>query len=229
MSAPQGFGAAPAALGTANGIYCVFCGSTPAAPATIRSHRGFLIMMQFVKQQGPFCRDCGMATYRRMTAESAILGWWGIVSAIANPITMLLNIAPAQRIKNLPAPIPGSPRMPLDPGKPLFRRAGMLGLLIPLILVPLVIVSGAESGKRSPSSAEIGDCVVNRHGSRTDDSSPDVEKVSCSDPAAQGKVIAKVAGTHGNSSTAEILCSRYPETELVYTTDSYTLCLKSPR
>lgn len=229
MSAPQGFDAAQYPHSTANGIYCVFCGSTPAVPATIRTHRGFLIMMQFVKQEGPFCRDCGTATYRRMTAQSAILGWWGLVSAIANPITMLLNIAPAQRIRNLPAPIPGGPHRPMDPGKPLFRRAGMLGLLIPLIVVPLFVISAINSDQRSASSAEIGDCVVNRHSSRTDDSSPDVEKVSCSDPSAQGKVIAKVAGTRGGRTAAERLCAPYSETELFYVTDTYTLCLKSPR
>jgi len=30
----------------------------------IRAHRGLLIVMQFRKAPGPFCRDCGLATFR---------------------------------------------------------------------------------------------------------------------------------------------------------------------
>ncbi len=185
-------------------------------------------MMQFVKQPGPFCRDCGTATYRRMTVESALIGWFGIVSMVANPITMLMNIAPARRIRALPAPIPGSPRRPLDPGKPIYRRAGILGLLIPIVGLSVLVFAGSKAEERSASGAEVGDCVVNRHGNRENDNNPDVERVDCADPSAQGKVIAKVATGLGSTS-ADIVCRKYPTTEFVYTTDTFTLCLSSPR
>lgn len=127
---------------TANGVYCHYCGATPAVVVDVRGHRGFLVMMQFLRSPGPFCRDCGMATYRRMTVESLWLGWWGMLSSVINPITMLINLGPRSRILALPAPIPGSPRRPMDPGKPLYQRPGFLGFFaIVLALFLFVLVS----------------------------------------------------------------------------------------
>ncbi|GAB2719246.1 hypothetical protein [Nocardia thraciensis] len=113
-------------------LYCQHCGATPAAAVTIRSHRGFILMMQFVRMPGPFCRDCGLATLRRMTIESVWLGWWGPLSLFINGITIVSNMSAHSRIAQLPPPIPGMPGRPMDPGRPLFRRPGSIGFLIPL-------------------------------------------------------------------------------------------------
>ncbi len=78
---------------------CRFCGGYPAVEATVRGHQGLIIIMRFLKLQGPFCRTCGIASVRDMTAKSLWQGWWGIGSAIINPITMLLNIGPMQKFK----------------------------------------------------------------------------------------------------------------------------------
>ncbi len=185
--------------------------------------------MRFVTKPGPFCRDCGTATYRRLTVESAVLGWYGAISVVANPVIMLQNIAAAKRVRRLPAPIPGGPRTPLDPGKPLWRRMGMLGLLIPVVLVPLLVGVTVRAEERSASSAEVGDCVVNLHGNRTEDDNPNVEKISCSDPRATGKVIGKVRGSRGYSDyDNNYLCASYWATEFVYITEDFTLCLARP-
>ncbi|MBO0854229.1 MAG: hypothetical protein J2P18_10720 [Nocardia sp.] len=105
--------------------------------------------MQFLTSRGPFCRDCGMATYRKMTVESLWLGWWGIISSIVNPIMMLANLGPRGRILELGAPIPGSPRPPMDPGKPLYQRPGFLAPLIifalPVLVLILLIIIGMIS------------------------------------------------------------------------------------
>ncbi|WP_280217254.1 LppU/SCO3897 family protein [Nocardia neocaledoniensis] len=214
---------------TTNGIYCCVCGATPAVRTSIRSHRGFLMYMRFITEPGPFCRDCGTATYRRLTVESAVLGWYGAISVVANPVIMLQNIGAAKRVRRLPAPIPGGPRAPLDPGKPLWRRVGMLGLLIPVALVPLLVGATVRAEERSASSAEVGDCVVNLHGNRTEDDNPNVEKISCSDPRATGKVIGKVRGSRGYSDyDNNYLCASYWATEFVYITEDFTLCLARP-
>ncbi len=185
--------------------------------------------MQFITRPGPYCRDCGIATYRDLTVESALMGWYGLISVIVNPFIMLQNIGAARRINKLPPPIPGAPRPPLNPGKPLLRRAGMLGVLIPIVLGTLLAVGLVRAEERSASSAAIGDCVVNRNGNKVDDDHPDVEKISCTDPAAMGKIIAKVAGSKGSLSAGELQCAKYPTTEFVYVTEEYTLCLASPR
>ena len=48
------------------GPTCRFCGAAPAIETTVRGHQGFLIAMRFLKQKGPFCRTCGIATVRRV-------------------------------------------------------------------------------------------------------------------------------------------------------------------
>jgi hypothetical protein len=120
-----------------NGVYCRVCGSTPAVHVTFRGHRGMIVIMQFLRRFGPFCRDCGLATYRDMTSKSLVEGWWGPMSLFVNPITMLTNLGPRSRVALLPAPVAGAPRRPLDPGKPMTQRPAMLMVLLPLILVGL--------------------------------------------------------------------------------------------
>ncbi|MFE6857256.1 hypothetical protein [Nocardia sp. NPDC057668] len=141
--APQHF-PAPTPVTAANGVYCRYCGATPAVHVDLRGHRAFIIFMQFLRSPGPFCRDCGLATSRRLTEQSLILGWWGIMSLFINPITMLINVAAHKRVAELPPPIPGSPRRPMDPGKPLMRRplpilaTAVVG--IPIVLFALLFV-----------------------------------------------------------------------------------------
>jgi hypothetical protein len=128
-AAPQ---VAPAPSGY---VYCAHCGGTPAAPVNIRGHSGFLFWMVLHRMPGPFCRDCGLATYRRMTIESVWLGWWSPFSLFINPITMLINLSAYGEISRLPPPIPGMPGQPMDPGKTLFRRFGAIGFLIPVLIL----------------------------------------------------------------------------------------------
>ncbi len=136
--------------------YCVQCGGTPAAPVTVRGHRGRLLWMTFLHRTGPFCRDCGLAIYRRMTLENVWLGWWGPFSMFINAATMLFNTLTYREIARLAPPIPGMPGKPLDPGKPLFRRPAALGFLIPAALVSLaiaLIVTSAGSSDATGTSA----------------------------------------------------------------------------
>jgi len=127
LSAAPQFQPSFSTYNTANGVYCNYCGATPAVATDVRGHRGFIFYMQFVKSPGPFCRDCGLATYRRLTIESLWIGWWGMLSSVINPVTMLINLGARSRIVALPPPIPGGPRRPMDPGKPLYQRPAFLG------------------------------------------------------------------------------------------------------
>lgn len=136
--------------------YCVQCGGTPAAPVTVRGHRGRLLWMTFLHRTGPFCRDCGLATYRRMTLENVWLGWWGPFSIFINAATMLFNTLTYREIARLAPPVPGMPGKPLDPGKPLFRRPAAFGFLIPAVLVALAItLIVTNTGASQPTSAGV--------------------------------------------------------------------------
>ena len=122
---------------------CRLCGCVPAAEVTFRGHRGLLVMMQFLHLTGPFCRDCGLATFREMSAKTLIQGWYGYASFVITPITVLINVIRRGKVANLPAPRPpaqGPHGRPMDPGAPLMTRpAALVGLFIPVFLVMLVV------------------------------------------------------------------------------------------
>ncbi|MGZ0145711.1 LppU/SCO3897 family protein [Kribbella sp. WER1] len=192
-------------------MICRFCGGYPAVQATVRGHQGLIILMRFLKLQGPFCRTCGMASVRDMTSKSLWQGWWGIGSSIINPITMLMNIGPMQKFKSLPEPTPG-PGRPMNPGKPLFQRPAILGLLLPIAVIALIVFANLNSVE---NKAQVGACVVNKGTS----SVPDVKVVDCSSSDAEYRVIDKL------NSTDESQCGDNADATYVDEKANYTLCL----
>jgi hypothetical protein len=139
QAAPAGYPAAQASPE----LECRLCRSVPAARAKFRGHQGMLIIMRFLSLDGPFCRDCGLATYRNMTSRTLVQGWWGYVSFIITPLTVLWNLIPRQKVASLPPPRPaahGQSHRPLDPGAPLLMRPmSIIGLAIPPALIMLFI------------------------------------------------------------------------------------------
>jgi hypothetical protein len=206
-------------IGPGAGPSCRFCGSIPAVMATVRGHQGFLIMMRFLKLEGPFCRSCGIATHRDMTAKSLWQGWWGIGSAIINPITMLINLPQRAKFNRLPEPVPGAPGQPMNPGKPLFRRAAILGLLIPVAIIGLIVFAA----QRDPQYASVGECIHNKGTA----SAPEVSVIDCGSADAEFKIIGKL-----ENSTNYNDCEKFSGFTDAYTEEQgsskYTLCLAPP-
>ena len=134
----------PVQGGACGGMRCRCCGCGPAADVNFRGHQGMIVIMRFLTQRGPFCRDCGLATFRQMTARTLVQGWYGYASFIITPFTVLINLLRRGKVANLPAPqpLPGVPsRAPLDPGAPLLARpSAIIGLAIPFVLFMLLIV-----------------------------------------------------------------------------------------
>lgn len=98
--------------------------------------------MQFRKLPGPFCRNCGLAYTRQMSADTLIAGWWGIASMLITPVVLLHNAVLLRLFAAMPAPQGPAPgRRPTDPGSPLTRRPQMLVLAIPVALVLAIVVS----------------------------------------------------------------------------------------
>ena len=157
--APLPYGASPpsagapyapaAGYGPVAVVACRLCGSVPAAPATFRGHQGFVIIMRFLSMAGPFCRDCGMATFRRMTSRTLVQGWYGWASFVITPITVLINLLRRGRVAHLgaPRPNPYAPsRPPLDPGPRLLQRPlTIVGLAVPFALVMLLILLAGQA------------------------------------------------------------------------------------
>lgn len=182
----------------------------------MRGHQGLLIIMRFLKLEGPFCRSCGIATHRDMTAKSLWQGWWGIGSAIINPITMLINLPQRAKFNRLAEPVPGAPGRPMDPGKSLFRRPAILGLLLPVVAIGLIVL-GVQG---DPQYASVGDCVQNKG---TADK-PDVGVVDCGSADAEFKIVGKL-----ENSTNYDDCEKFSGFTDAYTEEQgsskYTLCL----
>ena len=205
------------------GLSCRFCGSVPAEQATFRGHQGFFVIMRFLKLEGPFCRSCGIATHRRMTAKSLWQGWWGVASLVINPITMLLNVPQRAKINKLAPPRPDAASHPADPGRPVFLRAAILGLLVPAFVIFAIVYSV----QHNPSYASVGDCVHNKNATTTGitDTHPNVVVIACSDPDADAKVVGKVKG----SSDGETGCRPFSDADGYYSqeqgSDTFTLCL----
>ncbi|NUU20970.1 MAG: hypothetical protein HOV68_05555 [Streptomycetaceae bacterium] len=89
---------------------CRFCGAQPAVETTIRAHRGYILAMSFRHTKAPFCRNCGLAEYRRMQTETLKFGWWSPLSVFLGPLTMLYNVVvPKRKLNALPAPGPQMP------------------------------------------------------------------------------------------------------------------------
>ncbi|UGT44698.1 hypothetical protein LTV02_15445 [Nocardia yamanashiensis] len=200
--------------------------------------------MQFRKLPGPYCKTCGLASFRQMTAESLVEGWWGPISfVLCNPVTILVNLVNRAWLNGLGEPIPGQPRLPLNPGKPLTRRWQVAGFLIPLLLVvAFAVAAGSDSSGKSSAfagfssgsaarDAKVGDCVRDKHKGQGGD--PELVIVPCSDTRAEATVVGVVT----EAGLADIQCGRkYPESDQVYSESTkgsgkygvseFALCLK---
>lgn len=138
--------AARAAVGVQVAAYvarCRFCGSAPAVALTIYEHNGYVLLMTFKNLRGPYCRNCGLHVWRRMTDATLLRGWLGMLSFFIAPFTALVNLVNLPKLTSLPEPQPGSGfQMPANPGAGLLRRpgvyvyAGVIAVVILILVVP---------------------------------------------------------------------------------------------
>ncbi|WP_432968818.1 hypothetical protein [Dactylosporangium sp. CA-233914] len=94
--------------------------------------------MRFTRLDGPFCRDCGLAAYRDISADTMVRGWWGPLSLFAAAFVLVLNAARRGRVAALPDEPESRNERTVDPGKPLLDRNAAYGLLVPALLLVFV-------------------------------------------------------------------------------------------
>jgi len=209
----------PNAANYSNELQCRFCGSYPAKKATFRGHRGIIVVMQFLTQKGPFCRDCGISTFRDMTSKTLVQGWWGYASFIITPFILFLNLFQRSKFKDMPAPHPapdGNSVAPMPVGKPVFLRPTMAGLLVPLIAIGAIgyaVATGAGSAQ-----SYVGQCIK----VAADDN---VDFVSCDKPN-DGQVIAVVENESECSAEATGVVERMSRSRSGRETKLDVLCIK---
>jgi len=203
---------------------CRLCGARPAVQATVRGHQGLFLLMRFLSRSGMFCRSCGLATYREMSANTLWQGWWSPLSVAITPVTLLMNLVPRSRFRKLASPVGGFGPS-LDPGRSLLRRPVALLFLVPMALVVLAIptlfvlgafVEGAGIG-RAPTLA-IGDCVRNEG----DWKDQDLEIVDCGSADAEYKVTRRLNTSKDVCADGELLA------DLTYSPDRMTISCLAP-
>jgi hypothetical protein len=107
-----------------------------------------VLLMQARVRRGPFCRSCGIATFRDMQNRTLLTGWWGVISLLVlGWATPLYNLISRRRVLRLgppvrdPAVISPLPE-PLPPGRPLWMRPGpVVALAVLTVLATLFVVA----------------------------------------------------------------------------------------
>lgn len=151
---------------------CMFCGSAPAIDVTLRQETGKILWRTRRSLDGAFCRDCGLAAFRSMTNRTLITGWWGVISFFVNWTTIARNVGVQRRIGQLSPPrrkpeVVAPLARPLNPGKPLHKRAGIYVAAVALVVVAGVAIGSAAeepttgNGSDSPSDL-VGECITIR-------------------------------------------------------------------
>ncbi|MFE7778685.1 hypothetical protein ACFU5O_33340 [Streptomyces sp. NPDC057445] len=111
-------------------------------------------------------------------------------------------------------------RPPLDPGKPVMRRVGALGVFAPFLIAGiLAIVAELDT---SANTARVGECV------RTNgtESAPEVAVVDCGSAEAEFKVAERREGSDARCDHTRF--AEYAEYAESGGRDSLTLCLTPP-
>lgn len=149
---------------------CRYCGNAPAAEATFRQHTGMVLWMKFEAAVGPFCRSCGLYSFRASQAHTLILGWWGPLSLLIAPVVLVRNLRQRGRIAALGPVVVTSDRQPVDPGFPLYQRPAILGMFLPFLVAGFMVFA-VLNGK---AEYQVGRCI------EVQENQVDVDFVPCS-------------------------------------------------
>lgn len=72
---------------------CQNCGTHgPVIAASYRQNTGMLMMRRSHHVEALLCRSCSVSFFGKMTLHTAVLGWWGTISAFVTPLFILNNV-----------------------------------------------------------------------------------------------------------------------------------------
>jgi hypothetical protein len=118
------------------------CGATPAIPVTLRSVVAMVVVGVTSTFRGVYCRDCGLAMFRKRMSATLLTGWWGFLHFFVNLGVIAGNLGARAQLMRLAAPMRNPGARYLDPGRPVFLRAGfIISAAVLLVGGSFVIVS----------------------------------------------------------------------------------------
>ena len=147
-------------------VPCLVCGGTPTAYVRFYGRHGIAGTPSERWVDGPFCHECGVATFRTATAWLLGSGWFSAGRLISMPVYVIINASARLQVgrtaQSTSATAPSDAR-PLATGAPLVRRRGAYRALIPLAVVVAIacgIVLGLQAiGNRRAHTISVGECV----------------------------------------------------------------------
>ena len=102
------------------------CGATPATQVTLRSVLALAVFGVTSTVRGVYCRDCGLAMFRQRMSATLLTGWWGVLHFFINLGVVFGNLGERARLMRLGPPMRNPGTGFLDPGRPVFLRAGFI-------------------------------------------------------------------------------------------------------
>jgi hypothetical protein len=147
---------------TARPNACIVCGGTPATLITLRSVVAFVVMGVTTTQRGVYCRDCGLAVFRKRTSQTLLTGWWGIIHFFVNIFAIFNNLGARAQVMRLGPPTRDPGAKFLDPGRPVFLRAGFIvTAVVAVAVISAIAIAAATPPVPFPAAdqALIGTCA----------------------------------------------------------------------
>jgi hypothetical protein len=138
------------------------CGATPAVQVTFRTVAALVVFGVTSTYRGVYCRNCGLALFRKRMNETLFAGWWGFIHFFINVWAITKNLDARSILMRL-GPQTGAPAARgLDPGRPVFLRPGFVVTAVVLLVFGTWLAIGASTPPK-PFSAEdqayVGQCV----------------------------------------------------------------------
>lgn len=132
-------------LGKEGELTCEVCGRAPATSLRLRCVTGLVVLFSVRTENHIVCRDCGIARFRQVGAESMVTGWWGLVAYFANLVVLAGNYLQRRRLNALGRPYGDPARPPLRAGRRLWARPATL-VTAAVLGLPLALIAAAIAG-----------------------------------------------------------------------------------
>lgn len=166
---------------------CRHCGGQPAADVEFRAVQGFLRSYNRSDLPGPWCADCGEATYRSAMNRTFLGAWWGTRSFFGGIAAIRAN----RKARRITAALPTPKRSadgpgPQDAGRPLWRRSGAVVAAAMTFVLVFAGIGIALIAGDTPADQFADTCI------RVDGANETVETVPCGE-VHDGKVLDIVA------------------------------------
>jgi hypothetical protein len=133
---------------------CQVCQGPNARRVKFLRITGLVLLFRWRSTDLVACHDCGLAVGREQQSKTLLLGWFGLFSFFLNLYAVARNTVSLARVRRLPPSGQGS-RPALDPGRPVFLRAGALAA------VAIVGFVGFQVASHEPAPTwRVGACVA---------------------------------------------------------------------